>query len=417
MAGARQPGSTCGHTHGSCGHKSHGSARPGLDDSHHKSSPIASIVAVEIDPATLKKRIALDRQVTVQQASLLLFGDSTHVANLCSLEGSKAYRFELTHLDVATVMSMRSDVRDAIIQGGVLRSNVKPWDFPAWVPNNVQDEIKSGKLARGVTRYPGEKNWGDIVVWKGGASVQIYQEFPEDLAYYEGIVQSSHTARLIHFAYTGYNHDMRYFVDEKGMSPEDARSELRRINDEVFKLVLEGAVDMLTAGAGISQVNNAMRFNSEELASAVKRSPRMIQDPPALTRLYKTQVNLQNNNVVRKAYVLSEPRTFRHTLSGGGTPPGLTYNYIKNRGNLRFSNGVRAHYGEGVYTWAAGKSVKNYIDIEVPAGVAVEELKVEGVGEWYRLVSAEGTSVPVKVIGTDIAEDEIKQYEAISKNF
>jgi hypothetical protein len=67
---------------------------------------------------------------------------------------------------------------------------------------------------------------------------------------------------------------MHHFVEEKGLSPEDARSEIRRINDEVFKLVIEGAVAILNSGVGISQVNNAMRFDAEQISNAARRSPR-----------------------------------------------------------------------------------------------------------------------------------------------
>jgi hypothetical protein len=171
-------------------------------------------------------------------------------------------------------MSLKADVRDAIVQGGVLRSNAKPYDFAQWVPKIVQDDIRSGKLPKGVKHYPGPPEWGDIVVWTGNASVQIYIEFPGEISFYWRIVKDNYKARLLHFAYTQYNKEMHHFVEAKGLSPEDARSEIQRINSEVFKLIIEGAVALLTSGVGISQVNNAMRFDAEEISSSARRSPR-----------------------------------------------------------------------------------------------------------------------------------------------
>ena len=36
---------------------------------------------------------------------------------------------------------------------------------------------------------------------------------------------------------------MRYFVFEKGLSPEDARSEIRRINEELDRVKAQPAMD------------------------------------------------------------------------------------------------------------------------------------------------------------------------------
>jgi hypothetical protein len=237
----------------------------------------ALTVKVVVDQRTNTKTLTFNRVVSPQEASSYLWGNPGKAALLKPIgspPGSGAQSFTLETHDVATIMSLKPEVRDAIVQGGVLHSNAKPYDFAQWVPKNVQDDIRSQKLPKGVKRYPGPPEWGDIVVWTGNASVQIYVEFPSSMSFYSRIARDDYQARLLHSAYTQYNKDMQHFVEGRAFSPEDARSEIRRINEEVFKLILEGAVALLTSGVGISQVNNAMRFDAEQVSSAARRSSR-----------------------------------------------------------------------------------------------------------------------------------------------
>jgi hypothetical protein len=235
-------------------------------------------VKVEVDQRTNTKTLIFNRSVSSSEGSSFLWGNPTNAALLKPIGSSaagKAQIFLLDTRDLATIMSLRPQVRQAIIDGSLLRSNAKPYDFPQWVPGNIQNDIKSGKLPKGVTRYPGSAEWGSVVVWTGNATVQIYQEFPSSLAFYSGIAKDDFQARLLHSAYTQYNKDMQFWVQAKGLAPEDAKSEIRRTNDEVFKLIIEGAVAILTSGVGISQVNSAMRLNAEEVSNAARRSPRV----------------------------------------------------------------------------------------------------------------------------------------------
>jgi hypothetical protein len=91
-----------------------------------------------------------------------------------------------------------------------------------------------------LTHFPGTPPWGDIVVWiNHGAlysDIKVYQEYPEEMDFYQLVAkQDSWKARLLQGVYKEYNSDMRYFVEQKGMSPEMARSEIRPINDELFR--------------------------------------------------------------------------------------------------------------------------------------------------------------------------------------
>jgi hypothetical protein len=235
-------------------------------------------VDVTVDQRTLAKILTFSRPVTSIEASNYLFGNASRSGLLkptgaAAAGHSSCYLIDTREVDI--IMQLRPDVRDAIVKGGVIRSVGKPMVLPAWIPVNIKQDIYGGKLQNRVTHYKGQAGWGDIIVWKDSVSVQVYQEFPESESYYSGITSDGTQARLLHYAYTQYNKDMRYFVETKGISPENARSEIRRINEEVFKLILEGAVALLSAGAGITQVNNTMRMSAKQVSDAARRSPRI----------------------------------------------------------------------------------------------------------------------------------------------
>ncbi|MDQ3775220.1 MAG: hypothetical protein M3461_13140 [Pseudomonadota bacterium] len=91
-------------------------------------------------------------------------------------------------------------------------------------------------------------------------SVEIYQEFPADERFYADVAQgNTYAANVLFDVYTAYNRDMAYFVETKGLSPGNARNELRRINDEVFRLVIEASMIILTSGASIGAVSSTQR--------------------------------------------------------------------------------------------------------------------------------------------------------------
>jgi len=181
-------------------------------------------VRVEVDERTFAKKFIFGRSVTPEEASTSLWGNPANVGHLRAAEtmtGGKARSYFLDKSDAETVMSLRAEVREAVIQGGLLRSKGKPYDFPQWVPQNVRDDIRSQKLPRGVKRYPGVAPWGDIVVWTGNVAVELYMEYLSGLGFYMGFTHGdSHEARLLQKVYTQYNQDMKYFVEMQGRSPE-----------------------------------------------------------------------------------------------------------------------------------------------------------------------------------------------------
>jgi hypothetical protein len=127
---------------------------------------------------------------------------------------------------------------------------------------------------------------------------------------------------------------------------------------------------------------------------------------PAEERLLRTQMNLKNKPVIRSGTVLTKPTEFRHTLNREN--PMAAYGRIEKEGHMRFSTGDSAHYGDGVYSWRAQEpNVHGYVDVEVPAGTAVETLQVDG-KTWVRLVPPTGDRLPVKIIRTDLTDHEQK---------
>jgi hypothetical protein len=141
---------------------------------------------------------------------------------------------------------------------------------------HIRQVILGGKLPSGVTRFPGVKPWGDIVAWinRGGGytSIEVYEEYPDDIDYLGVTHGDAHQARLLHQVYIGYNRDIKYFVEEKGLSPDLARSELRRINDEIFKLVIEATMTMLSLSTGISAIQNSIRSSSGAVLKTAEES-------------------------------------------------------------------------------------------------------------------------------------------------
>lgn len=156
-------------------------------------------------------------------------------------------------------------------------------------------------------------------------------------------------------------------------------------------------------------------FHARETpATVVRPVPKLKLPPsPALARLESSRLNLQNMKVVRKSSVLQKPAIFRHSLFKSDVPA-ATYNQIKRSGKLLMSSGGGAHYGEGVYVYGPGKpGIPSYIDVEIPSGVAVEELQVPGEGTYYRLVPANGNAVPAVIKGTNIPKEAIEMFEKL----
>jgi hypothetical protein len=227
-------------------------------------------------------RIQFNRPVTLEEARTYLWRFSPPQDALradpsdANKTGSLHQRFLIKTGDPSLMLNLPSDLYVEYSRRSVIRSNA-PVELPKWVPLPIQNTILNGKLPSGVTRLPGIRPWGDFVVWisRGAlySDVQVYQEFPEDADFYLNLTkQDGWKARLVQQVCIETNRDRRYFVEQKHMPPEAAQAELRRINGEVFKLVLEGSMNLLSAGAAISAVASSVRFSPDEVSAAAERS-------------------------------------------------------------------------------------------------------------------------------------------------
>jgi hypothetical protein len=138
---------------------------------------------------------------------------------------------------------------------------------------------------------------------------------------------------------------------------------------------------------------------------AVAAAQRAQTNAPAVARALATQANLQSHKITRSVTLLQKPTVFRHSITADVKP--ASFAQIEKSRSLYFSTGAKAHYGEGVYVWPAKKSgVGHYIDIEVPAGTAAELITVAS-GTWYRLVSAQGNKLSIKIVGHSFSQEEV----------
>ena len=224
------------------------------------------------------RRIVLfNRAITAEEAAVFIWGNAVNAGLLVPGRSERSGKAKQTHFrlnltDVGQIVSMRHGLAQRYIQMSIIRSvgKIPPLEeqMPKWLPNNVRTillkQYHSGGLPRGAQIFPAPEPWGSIVAWHGPdefgqESIQFYQEYPSDLNWYLNFTDGSRSqARLLHKVYTQFNRDMRYFIAQ-GRSPFSARDEIRRINEEVFKLVVMGAFSVLASGVGISAINNQMR--------------------------------------------------------------------------------------------------------------------------------------------------------------
>ncbi|MEJ2664749.1 MAG: hypothetical protein P8107_12025 [Spirochaetia bacterium] len=209
-----------------------------------------------------------------------------------SVEG-KFSSFIIDKDDYDLIFSMRKELVKKyleLIQRRILRQS-GPVTIPNWVPSYIQKQIMDRSLKRGVTVFPRALPYGDIIVWiasTGSYEVQIYQEFPKEYEFYlEASSGDDYIADILFKVYTDHNDYMRYFVIEKGMSPEYARSEILKINEELFKLTVEAYISLVTSGMSLESVRSA----SSKIESSRKR--------PIRTRRTATQ----HSEVVEKKKV------------------------------------------------------------------------------------------------------------------
>ena len=146
--------------------------------------------------------------------------------------------------------------------------------IPDWVPEDLRNRILRHDFPEGPSRFRGRgpRPWGDVIIWQHRRGpfpeLQIFLEFPSDLSFYRDIAGGDEgVARLIQSAYVLWNNDMAYFVEgPRRLSPSQAREELIRINDQLFREVVKQAVMVLGLVGALNAVVALMRANSQLVA-------------------------------------------------------------------------------------------------------------------------------------------------------
>jgi len=239
-------------------------------------------LSVQLDPAD-SGRLIFSQPVTLEQAKTFLWArpparpDALRPDPAERSLGGRQRKFLIDKSQMELLFSLQHGLANAYVRRVQPIMSNAPAELPKWVPSHIREAIFSGRTPNGVTRYPGTPPWGDIVVWinrsSGYASIQVYQEFPADLDYYVSAAGNDESnGRLLHKVYTQFNRDMAYFVEERRLDPDTARAEIRRINDELFKLVIEAAAGILTSGAGVAAVNNTIRASSRQVIATAERT-------------------------------------------------------------------------------------------------------------------------------------------------
>ncbi len=185
----------------------------------------------------------------------------------------RQHRFLIDTSDMDVLLSLQHGLGNEYVK------RIKPipvagkFELPGWLTPAARAAIISNKLPTGATRFPGHAPWGDIVVWRSRSSIQMWRYFPDGMDFYLSLAHGDKdTARTLHDFYVQFNRDMKEFIEDRGLDPDNARSEVRRVNEEVFKLVIEGVVGVMAAGSAMSGMHNIMRHTAERVVQTAERT-------------------------------------------------------------------------------------------------------------------------------------------------
>jgi len=141
-----------------------------------------------------------------------------------------------------------------------------PLDLPDWIPPrarqaielNDYDMIANREVRDGLYQFPdaGDGPFGDVIVWtedmgSGYRAVEAFQMYPDDPSYYRQFAEDSEfQVKVFHDVFTQFNHDLWWYVNDRGLSISQARVRIRENAKEHLKLVFQAAVGLFEAGFG-----------------------------------------------------------------------------------------------------------------------------------------------------------------------
>jgi hypothetical protein len=161
----------------------------------------------------------------------------------------------------------------------VIGSAPRTLEFQSWVPEALRRDIQVNTLSDGLYRNRYQAAWpsgytSNVVLWVKtgpfGREYQYYQDFPSQPEFYQHLAAknglSDWQRELVRSTLVQYNDNLFSLLSPdsrtgapSSMSPYYARDELRTIYAEVLKGVVGGSALIVTSGAAITSIANAMR--------------------------------------------------------------------------------------------------------------------------------------------------------------
>jgi hypothetical protein len=179
--------------------------------------------------------------------------------------------------------------RQIVLSNGLkVDATERPWQPPAWMPEELRQAVQTGALRDGVyrDRFAAPFMYGyftNIIVYVHtsalGREYQFAREFPTNPHFYEEYAQqrglNQWQERLIQTTLMTANYEMWSLIDPDREDPRDiytAREELRTINTGLMKQIVAGNVLFLDIGVGFSAINNAARATVASQRNTAARS-------------------------------------------------------------------------------------------------------------------------------------------------
>jgi tetratricopeptide (TPR) repeat protein len=164
--------------------------------------------------------------------------------------------------------------------------------LPDWVPVGLRNATQTRDVPFGpdgvhIARWTGTPYpFGNAIGWmrRSGRRLELeaFLEYPWGFEYYLDVADGNESvARLLYETCREINADVWFLVEQRRYSPRAALAELARINAEILALIVEGAVSLLSLGAGAG-ITQGLGARARQLADApVPATPRPRRPPSA----------------------------------------------------------------------------------------------------------------------------------------
>jgi hypothetical protein len=179
--------------------------------------------------------------------------------------------------------------------GRVTVADYGPPRLPKWAPAQLHADLRRGLPSTigevPLHSYPGPVPFGAVKVYVnrsgGWTIVELYQELPTAASTcLELAAGDAEVAKLLHQTFVQWNRDMDQLTNLRRprLPPGMAMGELRAINEEVFKLVLQAASEMMKAGGVLEILRTLARTVSRVVLTRRAGGPGGTPKPASKTQ-------------------------------------------------------------------------------------------------------------------------------------